>query len=878
MRDLNRPGVTFEPLESRRLLAVVAELGAMPEGPQMELGDRAVFAAGGELWVSWDDGTTGPLAAFDGEALVPLGGRAFWIEAADDGAGAAGAAARLFVTNGTGRGTGLVARVPGEALDRLVEYRGRLWWVALRAAGTARPYHELWVTDGTARGTFAAIAGPDTAFAAAMSRIVVLRSVTVAADEESIGVLGNGADGLGSDAYGRPTNPTFVTLTTTGTDAGTTVAEGPGPWIAQTRVEGDRVLVRVDQPGWANDWLIATNGAEQGTAVEHVVPELYGGATFDDDGRYYAWAIAAEREYGRGRNLLRTDGTARGTEVLAWAPYEASSNPILPFAPGVGGPGGAVVTLGSNTGNPIRHNDRVNHPAPIRLDLASGQARRIGAGTPLDHTVSLVRLGDEVWAATNDARLYRINPATGEAAEVDVGRPVLLVGAAIRGRLALLLGDGEAVGGRRWALYEPEVTPPLGSLAGRAFHDTNRNGVADEGEPPLTGWRVWLDLDGDDTKGTGEPTARTDAAGRYAFADWPAGSYEVRLTPATASFDFSTPPVARVDVNAFSGGSADFGGTDPAATGQVRARAFEDADFDGVWSEGERPLTGRMIYADLDGDGRKGRREPGARTDPDGTASFAVPAGRWTVRQVAVVRPGELTTPAPEVLVTGLADDAGPPLAFGSSPDAPPPALAGRFFADYDGDRVFDDADATPEAMFANSLPIDPALGDGSRWGVALVPAAGGAAAAGPRAAWVDNTTGLYRLEGVPPGGYELQLLAYGDGGEPLILARRPVTVGPGVGVDGDFTTADLPANGVLIADVSGGGHIDEVTLSRRDFAAESWRPVQVWQQWPPRDRFSIVVEGYPAGWYRLEIGRADGTADVREFGVNGLSETYVTL
>jgi hypothetical protein len=73
--------------------------------------------------------------------------------------------------------------------------------------------------------------------------------------------------------------------------------------------------------------------------------------------------------------------------------------------------------------------------------------------------------------------------------------------------------------------------PPVASLtlAGRAFHDLNRNNVFDAVDVPLAGTPLYLDLDLDQQPDSNEPRATPDAAGLYSFAPLDYGSYAVRL-------------------------------------------------------------------------------------------------------------------------------------------------------------------------------------------------------------------------------------------------------------------------------------------------------------------------------------------------------------
>ena len=56
---------------------------------------------------------------------------------------------------------------------------------------------------------------------------------------------------------------------------------------------------------------------------------------------------------------------------------------------------------------------------------------------------------------------------------------------------------------------------PVASKTGFKYHDVNKSGDRDEGEPGLAGWTIYLDLDENGQKDPGEPFAVTDEAGFY---------------------------------------------------------------------------------------------------------------------------------------------------------------------------------------------------------------------------------------------------------------------------------------------------------------------------------------------------------------------------
>jgi len=162
------------------------------------------------------------------------------------------------------------------------------------------------------------------------------------------------------------------------------------------------------------------------------------------------------------------------------------------------------------------------------------------------------------------------------------------------------------------------------ALGDRIWIDSDGDGVQDDNEAPVAGVVVSLftDPDGDgvfDTPYTAQPTATTDAAGRYMFTGLPAGAYVVELTDSSsATHDILGTAYTQT-------GDPDHFGTDssaaPAGTaGDNRTTApvvlapgdvFLNGDF-GYQPTGA-PLynIGDWIWMDINGDGVQDSAEPG---------------------------------------------------------------------------------------------------------------------------------------------------------------------------------------------------------------------------------------------------------------------------
>src|SRR5262249_35190939 len=138
------------------------------------------------------------------------------------------------------------------------------------------------------------------------------------------------------------------------------------------------------------------------------------------------------------------------------------------------------------------------------------------------------------------------------------------------------------------------------SITGRKFHDLNGNGVRNFGEPFLSGWVMYLDLDDSGTPDPGEPTATTNAQGRYTFSGLGPGTYRVReiQQPGWIQTTAAPPDVAVVQGQVGQGG--DFGNF-RAAT--ISGKKFNDLNGNGVQDAGEPGLQNWLIYQDLNNNG-----------------------------------------------------------------------------------------------------------------------------------------------------------------------------------------------------------------------------------------------------------------------------------
>jgi glutamine cyclotransferase len=172
---------------------------------------------------------------------------------------------------------------------------------------------------------------------------------------------------------------------------------------------------------------------------------------------------------------------------------------------------GTVYAINPRTGNVVR-----------KMETGAGSLKR-----------GMAYLNGELIAVDSGSPMAkRIDPQTGAL----LGE--FPVGGSEYGSLSGLAGDGatEWFGPptRTVVLQSEEVienvdfgSGQFAEIRGRMWHDLDGDGIRDDGEPPLEGWTIFLDADGDGVFKSGERSATTDAWGNYVFTLVPPGRHAV---------------------------------------------------------------------------------------------------------------------------------------------------------------------------------------------------------------------------------------------------------------------------------------------------------------------------------------------------------------
>ena len=149
--------------------------------------------------------------------------------------------------------------------------------------------------------------------------------------------------------------------------------------------------------------------------------------------------------------------------------------------------------------------------------------------------------------------------------------------------------------------YQPSVA--TASIRGIVFDNGNLNDDYDPGEAGLSGLTVFLDADGDGVPDAGEKSVVTDGDGGFAFTGLVAGTYALRAVVPAGQMPSGSPDVQSVTLAAGQAVSGLSIGLADGRVGTVVGRIYEDDNNDGVYDEGDSPVSSMDVFADLNGNG-----------------------------------------------------------------------------------------------------------------------------------------------------------------------------------------------------------------------------------------------------------------------------------
>jgi hypothetical protein len=228
----------------------------------------------------------------------------------------------------------------------------------------------------------------------------------------------------------------------------------------------------------------------------------------------------------------------------------------------------------------------------------------------------------------------------------------------------------------------------IGSISGTVWNDANGNGVVDAGEGGAAGTTVWLDLDRDGIQGPADPISITGAAGEYLFTRVPAGTQRVSQV-SDPGWVTSLGKSATAAVTVAIGGThtADFFTLLPVA-GSVSGTVHSDVNANGLVDATDAPLSGWVVYSDLNGNAVLDVDEPVATTDASGSYTITgVPYGRNQIREVLQTGFSSTNHPGGVVSLTLLNGEARTGVAF-SNRETITYTIGGTAFFDADSDGI----------------------------------------------------------------------------------------------------------------------------------------------------------------------------------------------
>jgi hypothetical protein len=183
----------------------------------------------------------------------------------------------------------------------------------------------------------------------------------------------------------------------------------------------------------------------------------------------------------------------------------------------------------------------------------------------------------------------------------------------------------------------------LGSIAGKAFKDANKNGVADSGEAGLGGATMFIDGNKNGVLDTGEATTTTDSSGNYKFAGLAGGSYRVRelapsgqkvTAPSSGYYDVTVGSGQNVTGKNFANQPTSTGGGGGGGGASIAGILWSDDDKDGTKDSAEALLGNRKMFLDANKNGKLDTGEKTAITSSGGAYSFTgLAAGTYRVRR-----------------------------------------------------------------------------------------------------------------------------------------------------------------------------------------------------------------------------------------------------
>jgi hypothetical protein len=218
----------------------------------------------------------------------------------------------------------------------------------------------------------------------------------------------------------------------------------------------------------------------------------------------------------------------------------------------------------------------------------------------------------------------------------------------------------------------PGPTPPPsigpGEIRGVKWHDQNGNGQRDFGEPTLSGWTIFADLNNDGRLTGVEPSAVTDSTGAYRLTDLAPGTYRIVEVPQAGwTTTFPVAAAHRIVVGSRQTVTGiNFGNRQVGAV--ITGTMWNDLDGDSVRDSGEGGVSGLFVFVDLDRNGSPSTKEPSAVSGPGGHYRITgVPEGTHVVFEAYT--PGWIRTSGESRLISVVTGEVSEGVNFGHRPE-----------------------------------------------------------------------------------------------------------------------------------------------------------------------------------------------------------------
>jgi hypothetical protein len=180
--------------------------------------------------------------------------------------------------------------------------------------------------------------------------------------------------------------------------------------------------------------------------------------------------------------------------------------------------------------------------------------------------------------------------------------------------------------------FASSVQSQVGTITGNVFNDLDGNGVKNTTDKNLSGWRIFLDLDGDKKWDTNEQYVRSNTSGNYTFSGLQNGTYKLCETLVDSTWR-RTVPAGGVYTVVLTGGSTSTKNWGNTQNIQISGNVFNDANGNKLLDSGEVGLNGWRVFVDKDNDGVFDSNEINVLSDSDGNYEInKLKAGTYNIR------------------------------------------------------------------------------------------------------------------------------------------------------------------------------------------------------------------------------------------------------